>query len=607
MLKTAVRQAAVQHMSGNRVQTRSLPRRKVQGASLDLARNVLTYGSATSRYLAKLTYLPKIRDDLTAMRSIAKDRQFDEGASLRNRHLEELQSRINANVIDAKAPNQFVSDVLALSYLSKLGSLGHSIVNFTQVGMVSYPTLAGEHGPVQTTRAIGRAYNDIGFGRVIGEGFTNTAQAFRWSRIKLDTTDIVGSIEKRLRGVKDGSDLLDVVRELKERGALDDGSNFELAKPIAAGRGQVGTALSKMDRIARQLPAAIEAINRTVTAVSAYRLAREKGFTHERAREYAFDTTMKTQGDYSAVNQPKFFNKEYLRPALQFKKYAQMMSYVMFDMTKRAFSGASKEERAVAQKQLAHLVGVQVLMAGALSLPGIELVKAASMLAAAFGFGSGWEDKERWLRKLADNALGKTWGELVSRGVLTRAAGVDLSSRVSLADLWLFGEPKEYSASGLFEYLGKQFLGAPGSTVNEAREALTHAGNGEWDKAAEKLVPIKAVADTIKGVNRYRGGQDNTQNLGEIGLNAIGLRSARQANHSEEIGERMDQYRQMQGERKRLSKAYLEARTPVERAKLVAQIQTFNKTAPVREKVFVKSLDKRRGENEQRARTIQGN
>jgi hypothetical protein len=125
--------------------------------------------------------------------------------------------------------------------------------------------------------------------------------------------------------------------QLVEHGLTSTDAGLEIAGSIAAGRGKAGRALANTDRMFRQLPNAIEAINRAVTATAAWRLGRSAGMTEEQATAHAFDIVAKTQGDYRVFNQPRYFNKPWLAPALQFKKYAQLMTALMADMVHRSF------------------------------------------------------------------------------------------------------------------------------------------------------------------------------------------------------------------------------------------------------------------------------
>lgn len=595
LMKGIMEQAAARMMAGNRVQQRSISRRNVLGASKDFGRNLVQYGQASGGYLAKIKYMPTVREGLKSMSDL-RDNGPAEMKPQRTRLLNEIRARIDQGIIEPNDPPRWLSDLMTLTYLGKLFSPMYSVINGMQPWMVTYPVLAGRYGAVRASRMLGDAYTALGFTDAVTGGIRNTFQAGKQFTAAglLDTTDVVGSIKKKLAQQSDGADLTKLIDMALERGAMSAGG-FEMAQALADGRGAWGTNLSRVDRIARQMPQAVEDVNRAVTLVAAYRLARSAQLTHEKAMARAFDTVMNTQGDYSVTNAPRFFSNPYLRPALQFKKYAQMMTFLMSDMVYRSFKGASPEERRVAQKQLASVLAVQIAMAGALSLPGLEIAKLGFMLAAALGFGDGWDDQEEKLRKLADETFGKALGQMITSGFITRlptafgGSGIDLSQRLSLADMWTFGEPRKYDKDNLNAYLAQMLFGAPGSTAADFFDGIRNVGKGEVLKGIGQMLPIKFVADSFKAANNYSEGKATTT---EVGMNVFGVRSGRQAEKGREVASAMRERAELQDRYKRLSDRYLKSRNAGERAVIRAQIVEHNKTAPLRYKVFPGALDK---------------
>lgn len=591
MMATAIGQAAVRLMSGNRIQSRSLPRNRVQGASTEYGRNALSYATSASGYLGKLTYMPTVREAMSDMRGLVEgERVYDKQGADRRAVMMEMERRVNANETGLNRPSRVMQDLMQVAMLTRLAGPGHSLINSTQVAMVSYPVLAGQHGSVSAAMELSRAYKDIGAIGVFGQGVANTGRAFKgWGNVGLNTSDLWGSIKGKLKGQSDGAVLTTMLNELQERGALDDGAAFELAAAVSAGRGAGGTALAKMDRIFRQAPAAVEAVNRSTTAIAAFRLAKRKGMDDAAAREYAYVTVSNTQGDYSAMNAAPWFSNPIARPFLQFKKYGQMMTHLYMDMIYRAFRGESRAVRMEALKQFGHLVAMQTLMAGALSIPGMELAKAGFVLAAMLGLGGGWDDQERRIKRLADEALGKDWSELVRKGLVTRAVGIDLSNRLSLADMWTFGEPKKYTKSEITSWIATQMFGAPGGTALDFREALIHAQEGEWAKAAQKGAPVKFVGDSFKAVDAYMSGKMTGP---EAALQSLSIKPARIANQDEARSERIAESQEAKDRKNKLRNRYLNARTAGERLKLKAEVRAYNRTVEGFNRLSIPSMEK---------------
>ncbi len=597
-MEQALHQVAARLLPGNRIQQRNIKRKNVVGASHDLTRSLLAYGQASSGYLARSEYMPRIRDAMGRMRKIMADKTvISSHAAQRSVVYNELQKRFSGNVETVYEPNRLVQDMMTLSFMDKLMSPAYSIINAMQVQMVTYPYLAGAYGAAAAQLQLAKAYNAVGMGSITLDGLRNTkASIGGFAKAAIDTRDIVGSIKKRLAGEKDGAQLISMLDELQARGALDDGALFEIASAVEGGRGVVGTGLARVDRVARQLPAAVEQLNRTVAAISTYRLATQRGNTHAQAMDRALDVVKMTQFDYSNTNSSRIFNSGLAKLTLQFKKYAASMAVLLYDMTKRAFKGATLPERQAGRKALANLFLVQIAAAGALSLPGLELIKVFTLVAGLLGVGGGYDDVERWLRHKAKEVMGEKTAEAMLRG-LPRLIGLDISSRVSLADMFLFGEPKTLDQEGWQAYAWRLIAGAPASYGADLISAANDFGKGDIAKGVEKIIPVKLIADTLKASREYREGNYGATNptaLARAGTQAIGIRPASSARRSEDIGDSIAKRNEKANERKEIERRYLRA-TPNERGKMLKEITRYNNSEGVtfRTKISVGALNRR--------------
>jgi hypothetical protein len=593
MMLTALKQAAVRHMAGNRVQKRSLPRRGFVGASDDLARNTLVYAEASTRYLGKLRYMPLVREAFTEMQQLTDAARYSKDHQMMDQVLQHMRKRVDGNVIGEQETSPFIRDVMTLSYIDKLFSPAYSFLQIMQPTMMSLPYLGGRYGIGGAGNALAQAYRAVGAAGAMAGGLTNTKQAvLQFAKTAIDSTDVLGSMFKNVAKQPDGKSLTTLLNELAERGAIDKNAGMEIAEVVTKGRGKWAMGLSKVDRIARQLPASIEQVNRAVTAIAAYRLAIENGATPEKAQSMAFDAVMNTQGDYSASNAPAVFNHPIWRISLQFKKYAQMY-YAMFgDMLYRAFKDASPEERRVARKQLATVIGVQILAAGTLGIPGMEVIKIGFMAAAALGLGGGYDDFERDVREAAAAMFGKTAGELITKGVIPRALGIDLSTRLGADSLLTFGEPKKYDETNVGAYLMNTFVGAPGSLIADQFKAARAFAEGDIAKGAQLLPMPKFLADTAKATQKAIEGSTSSKSgrqteepigLGTAAINAFGLRTAEQAERSAAKGAGIaesERRRDAQGSMSKLKNQFAEAKNEGERVRILARLKELNGKLP---------------------------
>ena len=175
--------------------------------------------------------------------------------------------------------------------------------------------------------------------------------------------------------------------------------------------------------------------------------------------------------------------------------------------------------------------------------------------------------------------------------MVSRALGLDLSSRVSLADLWTFGEPKSSDRNDLLSYGAAWALGAPGSLALDWLQGVQEAGKGNYLKAAELLLPVKTLADMTKAARQYQEGRANEL---EVGLNVVGLRSARQANEGEAFGDKKRAGERKEKEFKELRQQFFDAKTAGDRAKAISKNREWNRDAPLKLKLPVRYNEERR-------------
>jgi hypothetical protein len=593
LLKSVIAQSSIMMASGNRVSTRRLKAQKVVGASKDHNRSLLQYNEAVARHIATAETMPLIRTSLREMQGTLENYAGKDRGWLRDAE-QEVIARVDQGVYEPNESPQFVKNALTVSSLTRLFSPAYSVIQMVQPWMTTLPYLGGRFGMARTTLAMNKAYSQIGLGSVFRSGFGNTITAVKdfndVALLKAD--DVVGDIRKRISGDKDLTTMLDY---LIKHGAVDVNAGIEVAPSAMEGRSAGGRVLAGFDRVARQMPQVIEAVNRSVTGIAAYKLAREAGYPHDKATRYAFDAVKNTQGDYSAANQPRFFNNKWLRPAMQFRKYAQFMTWVMVDQFRRAFrdQSLSPEEKAVARRILRNYIAVQIAVAGSLSLPGLELIKVGFLAASVLGFGGGWDEAEEYLKKVADDTFGKGLGQMVTSGVITRLGGygLDVSQRLSMADMWLFGEPRKNDAEGLIAYAGRLMFGSAGVYVASVAEGVQDLGNGKMEAGLGKILPMKFAADTAKAIGRYN---KDEAGVGQVVTNAIGFQTAGQAERNRERGVLARANATREKEFRRLREQFYDAKKPADRAKAISRNREWNKTAPLRFKLPVRYNDMRR-------------
>jgi hypothetical protein len=589
-LRRAIEEAALASHGSTRVSNRALPRRGVLGYSEDIVQNTVDYANSSSRYLAKLEHAPALE---RAMKDMAEQLDRDHsktGQYARTAISNEVRDRVEGDngFQQGGKYSPIVKRLLSASFTDKLASPAYSVINAMQTAMVSMPYLAGRHGVGRAFQFMGKAYADINAGGLVKAGVVHTGRAARGLEAN---TNLIEMAKRKLTPEERA-----MIDHNVAEGVIDADAGMEvqhLARSYEGVGGKVDATLAYMEAVSREMPRAIETINRAVTALAAYRLERSKGATHEAAVQASTDAVNSTQFNYSPTNSPAVFNHPLLKIALQFKKYGQGMYQLIGSQIGDAIRNTEPGDRARAIKTLIGIAATHTAMAGALGLPTEPfkyLVMAASPVT-----GVSWSDVEDAIRGQAAAIFGKTAGEVVTRG-LPRLLNLDLS-RMGLDSVLSFGEPKSNKESDVKTWLFDSVSGPVVSLGADYVKGLNHIANGEFEKAAEKLIPLKAASDSLRAYRQMSegkktaGGKESSApySPSEAALRVLGFGNAREA---EEGAKRSAYFRNSQKakeERAGLAADWVNA-APEKKAKAWAAIQKFNQTAPAESKITAKEL-----------------
>jgi hypothetical protein len=346
-----------------------------------------------------------------------------------------------------------------------------------------------------------------------------------------------------------------LIDKMLELGAVSPDAGQEVAGMVEAdASGVTSKVIGRMDRTLRQMPNAVEAINRMVTAVATYDLAIKTKSKQEAIQE-AFDTVMNTQGDYRKKNAPRWMQHPALSWTLQFQKYTQMMFQLTVDMGARAINGATPEERAVARKQLVYYYMTQAAMAGVYGLPGLQILKVGALALTALGFDP-WDDDEDKLRKKLEESIGKTPADLINNGLLSTLTGLDFQSRLNQSDAGIGYLPSNMNKDELINYFGTLMLGNPGGTALDIPGAVQAFAKGDYETGLEKSLLVKQVSDII---GAYKGVRDNKLTPFEAAGKVVGFRSLETAKESRQTGVEIRQSERRKSDEKELRRRMVQA------------------------------------------------
>ena len=386
--------------------------------------------------------------------------------------------------------------------MSLAGSVATGITNATQVPLVTYPWLGARYGIGRASVALTKAYKDFLDPRTL-----NADSLFDASKSKrISEDDRAALVELQRRGRIDLTQTMD----LSGRAAQDNLSR------VAKQHGSLQDKIAKVLGFTFHAP---EVMNRQVTALATYRMAREAGRDHDDAIDAAEQAIIETHFIYTAENRPRFMSGNVLRVLTMFKQYSQNIAFLYGRAAQIALTKtqATPAEKRVALKQLTMMLGLQYAAAGALGLPFVGTV--ASLFTAMLNGFRDDDDEIDWeveLRKQLADLLGEKGGEVASHG-LSRVTPWDMAGRLGQSDLFFRAPKREREGRAAFMdwvtsfsgpvlgYATNAYLG-----VGDVVKGIKDVDAGHFLRGVEELTPaflrsvVKSLRYQIEGGVRTR-------------------------------------------------------------------------------------------------------
>jgi len=331
----------------------------------------------------------------------------------------------------------------------------HLFLNATQTVMLGVPILGSKYGFGRTSSALTRATRDFAKGKG-----------------HIENADLTNDEKRAMKSFID-SGLIDKTQAHDLAGVGDTGAEY------SALRARV---MSKLGWFFHQS----ERFNREVTALAAYRLARETGKTHEAAMKSAADHTWSIHFDYSAANRARFMQGDLAKILTVFRNYNVNMLYRLFRDIHTSFKGETKEARVEAAKQLGAMLGMYGLMAGVTGVPFYGLVM---MLAGLFDDDDEPFDAESRFKQGLVDFLGEDAAGVLLKGVPGSLAGVDLSERIGMPNLWFRSPDRELEGEDAYYYWMDQIAGAGFAIPKAMFSGLKMMHQGHIERGVETMLP----------------------------------------------------------------------------------------------------------------------
>ena len=497
----------------------------IAGEAFDLVDMVETKGRDYNRQLVQMEYGAKIQK---FQREVLEEQLPAETTDATTTLYKERMNKI-ANF--AKSPDipRWSQSLTAAGYAWTMGwNISSAAITTFDVIISSGTRMAGRYGDIDTTRAIGRATAILAKSpktkmvKVMGPDgkMTNREVNTGIAGFSIGNYDY-----EKLKGMSD-KDIQDAgMTKEQHQNLLDLETLAEIAKDNAQinqslnqeelDMNNAGDVLEKINSFTSFLFHHAERYNREVALTSNYMLElkrlrdkptkEEEGLSdaqkQERAATMAIKETEFTLGATASAGRPVFAQSAVGNVAMLFKRFAISKYHMMATMTNDAFQAggdaATRENRRIAQHQLARFLITTGLLTG---VAGMPLMGA---LGEIYDLFTDDEDDD------FDAMMRKTVGEGFYKGIINTALGIEVSSRISMNSLLYRPPIIEKDQSKLWTMIEQ--LGGPVVGIGLSVErGMGLVADGEVMRGVQAITPA-AVRNIIKGVEQGTTGEVTTR------------------------------------------------------------------------------------------------
>ena len=558
-LKDGLWQMYLQSLPELSVRKKFIHRKGTPGFSQDALRAFASQIGHGSKQIARLRHAHKLSDALRAMKEHAPDAPDPNKAA-------DILKALDSSYQWMMNPNNasWANNLTNLGFAWYLGvTPAAAAVNLTQLPIVTLPVLAAKNGWAAASSALGAALKDY-----TGSRFNKAARA-------------------KLEGER-GGDLGRMLKELEDSGAISRTMSMSLMG-LSDANSAAAIGSQRVMKLIGGLFHGAEVMNREVTAIAAYRLARNAGKSHEDATQSAYDAIFESHFDYSSENRAEFMRGNVARVILLFKQYSQNMSYFLARNFHQTFKGASKEERREAATKLFGVVGMTGAFAGTMGLPLVGMTMTlAGLLEGLLGDDDEPWDVEAAYRMWLDEQFGAA-GDVLAKGV-GNLTGADIASRTSLGELWFRRPSRDLEGQAMAQHYIGEILGPVVGIGVDMTVATQLMAEGKLFRGFEKAMPkfardfMKTYRFADEGATSLRGDPVVEQfSAGELAMQASGLAPAVLNEQYDRTGAMKRIEQRIMKRRQSLMTLYVEAANAGDEETMretIAKIARYNKAQP---------------------------
>lgn len=472
-MRDAIWQRWLETMPDMSIRTSRIHRKGTAGYSGDAIRVFAHHLFHGAHQLARLKYGLALGE---ALEEAERQARASNNRNTADAIVNEMHDRHDFIMNPTNSP--WVQRASSLAFIYYLGFRpSAALVNLAQTVIMGVPILAAYDGHA---RSMGRASFELN--RALKDFVAGGGHADRSSALTDDERAAMG--------------------EAYDIGLIDRSNSHDLAglSEIGARSGLVQSARIKAMTVASWGFHHTERLNREVTFLAAYRMARKKGETHEQATETAARLTWKIHFDYSNAARPRLMQKDVAKVLLTFRNFTVNMLWRLAWDLRQWSKGETPAARKEAKIQFLATTAMMMATAG---IRGTWFFGAIMAIAAGvtwLGGGDPDEPKEEF-QKSVRSVLGERVGNMVLNGIPGEELGISLSERIGMPDLWFRSSDRMVEGEEAYYAFVDDLLGPVAAIIKNAVVSGYLYGKGHGDRALETTVPL-AARDQLKAL-RY--------------------------------------------------------------------------------------------------------
>ena len=484
-------------------------RKGKEGFSKDIARNFASLTMDMANQLSRIRYNSDIENALTESAASIKGNPDQAKLSEFVGEMRVRAQQITDPNFDDSLSNKLANFTNTTAFLWLMTTIKTAVAQAAAIPVFATPVLASKYGVFATHAALARftpVWNSFGIKERHPDGNES------WVAPTVAQSDQVRMNAEERRATQ----------YMVDRGISDTTMAFDLGNRRELPTHVQNSAPRRIQRTVTNVMTGlfhnVERLNREITFMAAFRLARKKypGESFEQIALRAEQDTYDALGNFASINRPRgvganaerqvLFNAHQPlgRSLLQFKMFpAFVTTYMVRNFWRIVGTGYSGAERKEAAIQLFGTLGYSLTLAGVMGVPGVTFALGILSGLRNLGLGDDEEDElakrdlEFWIRNVwipdtfGDMKVGgMSVANLLDRGAIAELTGKDITSSLSFNNMW-FPEQKEQptvaaAAQDFFLHLMGPFFSLSAQQIPKAIDKLNQ---GKVLEGMEQMMP----------------------------------------------------------------------------------------------------------------------